>query len=127
MTHPLPPRARLWARVRQSGAHGLRRGAWYPVVNDNQASLVVLNVRRDNVPVPREMLELSDQPPQSWSVVQWEESQRGASRASERNYGLTYAVCPSCCERSGIERPGAKEMKCAHCQRTFPVDWERLC
>jgi hypothetical protein len=58
---PMPPKK--WARVRHSGAHGLRRGAWFVVVNDSHPSLIVLDVRRDNVPVPRSQVELTEAAP----------------------------------------------------------------
>lgn len=82
-----PPRPTKWVRPKRSGAHGLRRGAWYQVVNDNSPSLVILHVRKTNVPVPRSMLEFSDSLPAKWSVVKWEESQRGSRRASESQSG----------------------------------------
>ncbi|GBD31248.1 hypothetical protein HRbin33_00196 [bacterium HR33] len=122
-----PPKPSKWARPKRSGAHGLRRGAWYQVVNDNSPSLVILYVRKTNVPVPRSMLEFSDSPPTKWSVVKWEEAQRGARRASEANLGLTYAVCPACAERSPIDPPDAAQLTCDSCHGTFPVDWEHPC
>lgn len=125
---PEGPSRRKWARAKTSGAHGLRRGAWYLVVNDAQKNVVVLNVRKSNVPVPRSMLEVSEEQPSKWSVVRWQESQRGARRASERNMGvLIYAVCPSCGERSPIEPKDAPTLACAHCHGVFPVDWEHPC
>lgn len=89
--------------------------------------MVVLSVRKHNVPVPREMLEFSDQPPTTWSVVQWKETQRGVQRASEANQGLTYAVCPGCGERATLKPPDARRMTCAHCQGEFAVDWKHPC
>ncbi len=91
-----------WARPKP-GAHGLRRGAWYAVVNEMNTAMIVLDVQKNNVPVPRDMLVFSDQAPMKWTVVQWEESQRGAERASEENDGLTYAVCPICCVFLALE------------------------
>lgn len=118
---------RKWARAKGAGAHGLRRGAWYLVVNDAQPAVVFLNVRKNNVPVPRGMLDLSDEKPGKWSVVKWQETQRGARRASEQDLGLVYAVCPSCGERGKIDPLDATELTCAHCHGTFPLDWEHPC
>jgi len=118
---------RTWARARGAGAHGLRRGAWYLVVNDSQPGVVFLDVRKSNVPVPRGMLFLSEEKPSKWSVVKWEETQRGARRASEENLGLVYGVCPACGERGKLEPPGVAELRCVHCHGTFPVDWEHPC
>lgn len=118
---------RKWARAKGAGAHGLRRGAWYLVVNDTQAHMVLLDVRKNNVPVPRGMLDISQEQPSQWSVVKWQETQRGARRASQENLGMTYAVCPSCGERGKIEPPDAAELTCAHCHGAYPVDWEHPC
>ena len=49
---------KLWARVRQTGAHGLRRGAWYAVVNDSKPTIVFLDVHRKNVAMDRTLLDL---------------------------------------------------------------------
>ncbi len=119
--------SRKWARARGAGAHGLRRGAWYLVVNDTQPSVVILDVRRQNVPVPRSMLEIRPESPSAWSVVQWEESQRGAKRASQEQLGLQYGVCPACGERAGLDSPSVAQLTCEHCGGTFAVDWERPC
>lgn len=117
---------RRWARVKQSGAHGLRRGAWYLVVNE-ASKLVVLEVRHDNVPVPRAMIELADAKPEAWSVVQWNQDQLGARRASEANLGLTYAVCGHCAARQIIEPPTAEHMQCEECGVDWRLDWEHPC
>lgn len=125
--HELPPRPDpRWARAKRSGAHGLRRGAWYSVVNES-SKLVVIEVRKENVPVPRDMVELSDARPTMWSVVNWDEAQLGARRASETDFGLSYAVCPSCGDRQTIEPPRAESLKCDACGGTFEVDWEHPC
>lgn len=122
-----PSAGRKWARAKGAGAHGLRRGAWYLVVNDTQPAVVVLDVRRTNVPVPRDMLEVRKEKPNAWSVVKWEETQRGARRASDHQLGLLYAVCPSCGERGAIEPPDAARLTCQHCHGTFDVDWDHPC
>nr|AKQ04660.1 hypothetical protein [uncultured Gemmatimonadetes bacterium Rifle_16ft_4_minimus_7] len=118
---------RKWARAKGAGAHDLRRGAWYLVVNDSLPAVVVLDVRKNNVPVPRSMLDIIEEKPSKWSVVKWQETQRGARRASEENLGLVYGVCPSCGERGKLEPPGAAQLTCVHCHGTFPVDWEHPC
>ncbi|HLB38179.1 MAG TPA: hypothetical protein VJL31_16525 [Gemmatimonadales bacterium] len=121
------PVHRQWARAKGAGAHGLRRGAWYLVVNDSQPAVVVLNVRKTNVPVPRTMLDIVKGKPTQWSVVKWQETQRGARRASEQELGLVYAVCPSCGERGKIDPLDATELTCDHCHGTFSLDWEHPC
>lgn len=117
---------RHWARPKQSGAHGLRRGAWYVIVNST-GSLVVLDVRRKNVLVPRSMVDIAQSKPEKWSVVQWQESQLEARRVSEMNLGLTYGVCPACGDRAPLDPPDAKRMTCEHCGGEFEVDWEHPC
>ncbi len=112
-----------WARPKP-GAHGLRRGAWYRVVNEMGSQMVVLDVSRNNVPVPRDMLVLTEQTPDKWTVVSWQETQRGAMRASESETGLQYAVCPSCRSRSALDGAQTPTMTCQKCGNTFPVDWE---
>ena len=122
----MPP-SRKWARAKQSGAHGLRRGAWYLVVNEPSDSLVVLSVRKTNVPVPVGMVELSDQQPTKWSVVRWEETQSGIRRASEQALGLTYGVCPACGARGALDAPDVQSLTCDECGLTAEVDWEHPC
>ncbi len=118
--------ARSWARVLQAGAHGLRRGAWYPVVNVTNRELVLLDVHKANVPVPRTLVELSDHSPDAWSVVQWDGTEPGADRAGELNRGLTYAVCPHCRARAPLGQE-AERMVCPECTRDAEVDWAHPC
>ena len=116
--------ARKYARLRQAGAQGLRRGAWYSVVNDMSTEMVVLDVYKRNVPVPRSMLILSDQRPERWTVVKWEQHQRGAARVSqEKDMWPMYAVCPTCAARAKIEPPDATRMRCPDCDSEAEVDW----
>ena len=116
-----------WARVKRGGAHGLRRGAWYRVVNDANPRILVLDVNKKTVPVPREMLDLSQTPPERWSVVRWQGSESGALRVSDAALGLTYAVCPSCRSRAAIDPADADRLRCGECGGEFVVDWERVC
>lgn len=116
-----------WARVRKTGAHGLRRGAWYPVVNDARPDLVVLDVNKKNIPVPRDLLDVRQQRPALWSVVEWQDRQRGSDRATEANLGSVYAVCPACKARSQLEPADAQHMVCPKCGGDFEVDWVQPC
>jgi hypothetical protein len=115
--------ARKWARLRQAGAQGLRRGAWYPVVSESGDSIVVLDVNKRMVPVPRSMLVMSPSRPARWTVVRWDETQRGAQRASESALGLTYVVCPECRLRAALDPPDAAKLTCVQCAREYEVDW----
>ena len=115
-----------WAQPKP-GAHGLRRGAWYPVVNEmGSTAMIVLDVRKHNVAVPRDMLVLSEVQPSMWTVVQWQDSQHGARRAIEENNGLAYVVCPACQSRADMAPPDTPHMKCAHCDGAYTVDWEHV-
>ncbi len=113
-----------WARPKP-GTHGLRRGAWYPVVNEMGNAIVVLDVRKNNVPVHRDMLLVVDGTPEHWTVVEWQESQRGAQRASETDFGMMYGVCPNCSQRARIDRD-TQDMECPECGRRSSIDWENL-
>jgi len=115
--------AKQWARVRNAGVYGLRRGAWYPVVAEGSSGMIVLNVSTRNVPVPRDLVDLSDDKPIRWTVVQWDPQERGAQRVSEIGFGLTYVVCPSCRSRARLEPPEPEVMICPECAGEFEVEW----
>ena len=119
---PTKLQAKGWARVGRTGAHLLRRGAWYPVVRISSSHIVVLDVNRRNVPVDRRFLEIRYHPPERWSVVRCEarELQRVA-----RNFPLTYAVCPRCRNRQAF--PGdARDLVCDRCHTGAAVAWDEL-
>ena len=111
-----------WARVGPSGAHTLRRGAWYPVVRITTSNNVVLDVNRHNNPVDPPLLEIRNHPPERWTIVQCEP--RVIERLG-RLFPLTYAVCPSCRHRQGIEAR-TNEMTCARCHKTAAMAWDEL-
>jgi hypothetical protein len=118
--------AKQWARVRRTGAHGLRRGAWYPVVNDTKPNLVFLDVNRKNVPMDRTLLEFREGPPDSWSVVQRRPDEPEPNRANLLPLDLTYGVCPQCRARSNLA-PGAERAPCRICGGDFGIDWAHPC
>ncbi len=115
-----------WARVCRSEAHGLRRGAWYPVVGESNSELVVLDVNKSNRPANRSSLEIRDEQPTTWSVVRREPTQAAARRASEASLGPVYAVCPKC--RARVLLAAREEtFPCPECGSEYPVDWEHPC
>lgn len=114
-----------WARVRQAGAHGLRRGAWYPVVNASKPTIVFLDVNRHNVAMDRTLLDISDAPPQRWSVVSLAEPV-AARRADWVDLDVTYGVCPGCRARANLPI-GATHAHCGHCGGEFAIDWGNPC
>src|SRR5258708_14632949 len=103
----LQPRG--WARVGPSGAHTLRRGAWYPVVRISSTNIVVLDVNRRNVPVDRRLLEIRYHPPERWSIMRCEP--RNLQRVG-RLFPLTYAVCPTCWHRHALAT-GFTQLTCS--------------
>src|SRR6266849_10340085 len=120
----LPTRLQVkgWARVGPSGAHTLRRGAWYPVVRISSSNIVVLDVNRHNVPVDRRFLEIRYHPPERWSVVRFEP--REIQRVG-RLFPLTYAVLPACRHRQGSEAE-VKELVCERCKKTGALAWDEM-
>ncbi len=97
------------------------------MVNEASPDLVVVDVNKRNVPVPRGLVDTSDATPDLWSVVRWEQSERGAQRASEANYGLTYLVCPRCRARVRPDSEEVTRMPCPDCGGEFGIDWENPC
>lgn len=114
-----------WARSTGTAADVLRRGAWYPILektDDGQA--VVVQVDERPVRVSRIEVQVRDEPPHSWCVVQ----RSGVMRPtwSGARIATVYAVCPNCRERQEFEgRP--TELNCARCKKSAPVDWEDKC
>src|SRR5947208_7353558 len=60
-----------WARSRAERAEkeGLRRGAWYRIVEESGKSWLVLDVHQVEVRVPKENVEIRKERPKAWSVV----------------------------------------------------------
>jgi hypothetical protein len=117
----------LWARVKSLGTHGLRRGAWYRVVNRSKPELLIVDVAKRNVPVPRASVDLSEVRPAAWSIVVWNERDPGIQRVSSAGFALTYAVCPTC--RGRVELPAAEpaSMACPSCGGEYGFDREHPC
>ena len=119
---PTRLQAKGWARVGKVGAHLLRRGAWYPVVRISSSHIVVLDVNRRNVPVDRRFLEIRYHPPERWSIVRCEA--RELQRVN-RDFPLTYAVCPRCRHRQGFTGD-ARDLNCERCHNLAPMAWDDL-
>lgn len=111
-----------WARVGPTGAHTLRRGAWYPVVRISSSHIVVLDVNRRNVPVDRRFLEIRYHAPEQWSVVHIAPS---TAQRVRRDFPLTYGVCPTCRNRQGLD-PRLVELSCERCHQTAAVAWDEM-
>ncbi len=107
-----------WARLSKDESCGIRRGAWYRVVRAEQDH-VVLAMGRDEMIVPRDVLEFLTDRPAKWSVV---EGRRGSISLLAK-WGRRYAVCPSCRRRQGLKgRP--RILRCQRCNELFEVGWD---
>lgn len=116
----------MWARVKKSGAHILRRGAWYPVYRQRSNGTLLLEVRREIVPMNLAFVDLSNEPPKTWSVVRRQPGEYGAIRASQANLTPTYLVCPKCHHRANL-RAEAAEVSCEQCGGLYAVNWGETC
>lgn len=122
MTHP-----RGWARPLPTGVHLLRRGAWYRVVNDNGPELLIIEVAKRTIPVPRERVEMRKEVPDRWSiVVRSAAADPNATRSTSTDLGPVYAVCPGCAFRAPLAGDAA-DMQCPECGRRYPVEWNETC
>ena len=116
----------MWARVKKTGAHILRRGAWYPVHRQRSDGTLLLEVRKTIIPMNLAFVDLSSDAPSQWSVVKRHPGEYGAQRASQANLAPTYIVCPSCHTRSNF-RVEEAEIECPSCHGLFKVDWSGSC
>lgn len=123
---PMSSKERKWARVKRSGAHGLRRGAWYVVLNENKSNIVVLDVSKKAIPIDRSMLDFTTQKPRKWSVVQLDPQRDAAELAGEAGLGPLYGVCPNCAGRANL-KPDDTQLTCPVCQLLFEIDWSVTC
>jgi len=119
------PRPVGWARCLDNVADVLRRGAWYPILEETQDGKVVIEVRQKPVRLSRVDVRVREVPPDRWSVV----VRTGVLRPTlggGQDVVTTYAVCPHCHEREGFSaRPAS--LKCTRCARVSPVDWSESC
>ena len=126
MARSSSPTPRGWARCLDNVADVLRRGAWYPIL-DESGDKVVLEVRKKPVRISRIDVDVRATPPDLWSVV----VRTGVLRPTlggREGEGLTttYAVCPQCHERQDFTgRPAT--LKCTGCKREAKVDWSETC
>jgi hypothetical protein len=97
-----------WARSRGDRAEqqGLRRGAWYRIVEDAGSPWVVLDVHQVELRVPKEIVEVRKDRPKAWSVVH-----------------EPHLVCPGCHKRQHVSGQ-PKEVKCHECGNSYSVDWK---
>src|SRR5881227_1372680 len=84
-----------WARCADNVADVLRRGAWYPIVEESADGHVVVEVRQQRVLLPRGDVTIRTEVPDHWSVV----ARTGVLRPTLGGRGsdvvTTYAVTTS--------------------------------
>ncbi len=81
-----------WARSNGTRAEkeGLRRGAWYRIVEDHGKDWVVLDVHQVEVRVPRDNVQVRKERPKSWSAQGremygvWQQLRGGLDRSGMR-------------------------------------------
>ncbi len=115
-----------WARVEPPGAYSLRRGAWYPVLDDTASTEVVLDITQRQVVIPRHHLRIRRHRPECFSVVVRSEEDHNPMRGKPEDLGHTYAVCPLSSSR--IRLSGHPEqLECPNCGHRFKVAWSDMC
>src|SRR3989442_10926619 len=120
--------ARRWARYPDSVADILRRGAWFPIVEETSDGKVVVDVRTGKrVRLSLSAVTVRQHPPDQWSVVTRTGVLRptlGGKQGSEVD--TTYGVCPHCHERQEFAGKPAR-LKCSRCGRESAVGWSQSC
>jgi hypothetical protein len=116
-----------WARVKPPGAYSLRRGAWYPVLENNgDGSEVVLDLSHRIVVIPCRNLQIRGDHPTCFSVVIKRPEDPNPARGTAQDLGLEYAVCPL--SHTRVRLSGHPEfLECPKCGYEFPVAWDEHC
>jgi hypothetical protein len=111
---------RAWATGAPGKGDVLRRGAWYPVLEETPTELVI-EVDHQPMRVPHEEVRVRADRPTMWSVV----IRTGVMRPTLAGQKLvtSYAVCPDCTGRQEFEGE-PESMMCTRCRRAAKVDWD---
>ena len=113
--------ARMWAAVKPRKAPTLRRGAWYPVVQQHEAT-VEIGCGADSVAVPQRLLEIRKGKPHRFTVVRRGDHDPNPLQGTKADLGTTYAVCPAGnCRIPLFGIP--EEIECPTCGHRGPVGW----
>jgi len=108
-----------WATGAPGTGDILRRGAWYPILED-AGEEVVIEVDTHPMRLPRKKVVVRVERPDQWSIV----VRTGVMRPtlSGAKAATTYAVCPDCTARQEFEgRPDS--LMCGRCRRAAKIDW----
>src|SRR2546425_4892037 len=90
-----------WARCADNVADVLRRGAWYPVVEESGDGHVVVEVRRGRIRLKPAAVTGRTEPPQHLSVVVRTGGLRPTLGGEGVGGGTTHSACPPCHYRHG--------------------------
>ena len=115
-----------WARCAADVADVLRRGAWYPVIEESPDGNLVVEVRNQRVRLRRGDVEIRTEVPDHWSVVVRTAVLRPTPGGKGMEVVGTYAVCPLCHYRQDFAGKPAR-LRCVRCGATSPVDWTETC
>ncbi len=115
-----------WARCADNVADILRRGAWYPIVEESTDGHVVVEVRQQRVRLARADVTIRPEPPDHWSVVVRTGVLRPTLGGRGGDFATTYAVCPLCHYRQDFAAK-PQTLKCVRCGAMSPVDWSETC
>ncbi len=116
--------ARVWPTVGRPSRRILRRGAWYPILQDGETDRVVIDVAGRETTVPRRLLELRAlQPePRLFAIVHRLSEEERSGGEHDDGLGSRYAVCPRCQTRRAIlARP--KKITCPGCGLHSEIAW----
>src|SRR5438105_6309458 len=93
-----------WARCADNVADILRRGAWYPIVEESPDGHVVVEVRQQRVRLARVDVTIRAEPPDTWSIVARTGVLRPTLGAGGRGSDVASmdAVCPLCPSRQAF-------------------------
>lgn len=101
----------------------MRLGAWYQIVNDKTPTMVVLDIARRNVAVPRDFVDIKREVPEQFSVVSRSPDDPNPAKGTQHDLGTLYAVCPSSGTRVALEGQ-PEHLECPSCGHLHRVDWE---
>jgi hypothetical protein len=118
--HEAGPVHTQWARPPADVNRGLRRGAWYRVI-DVTPQAVIVDVNHIAHVLPREGVDIVATPPRYWSIVP---RPADAVRVPD-DWGDHYALCPACRNRTVIKSRAAM-LRCPRCAGAFRIDWGEL-
>ena len=120
--------SRRWARITDSVADILRRGAWYPIVEETSDGHILVDVRTgERVRLSLSDVTVSQHAPDQWSVVTRIGVLRPTLGGGQGSTVITtYGVCPDCHERQELDGKPAR-LKCPRCGKESTVDWSQTC